>query len=647
MEQQRDSYRSILETTSNAIFTAAEDGKILSANSAASRLLEYDHEQLLGMPFQQLVDSDSELALFFKFQSYRQKLVRQQQGLEMEANVITRLGQSITVHATISKGQSGSETPLVISLADIREQKQAEQEIMRMKDEFTANISHEFRTPLTIINGVLDNLKGHLTEPAQVKQIDSAKTNGLRMVRMVEQLLELSRSGRQNILITPIDIGQILEFVARSFSAIAREKNIIFQFPERCNYWVLGNLQAAEKIIFNLLSNAFKYTPPSGQVIINIEQQNDELYLTVSDTGVGIDEVEQGKIFQRFYRAEGTNSKHIHGVGIGLALVKELCFAMGWTINLESALGKGSKFTLMLHQTAAPANEIPSLESSQLPIEHNIESELIDAKTEVYHHGGQKSQYLILVIEDNPDMQQHLMNIIGAEHQCILANNGEEGVKMAIEYLPDIIISDVMMPVMDGFEALKIMRRNELTAHIPVIMLTARSDAESRKEGLKAEADDYLSKPFDAEELLLRLRNQIQSRLKLQQRLRQQIGQDRKPTASTPAPIEDKFLIRLNHCFEEHFESAEITMTQLASELAMSERQLQRKVKALLDLSPLEALKAFRIEKAKALLLQQEPVGIVAQKVGFSSQSHFGRVFKEHLGMTPGQFQKNHRTSSQ
>ncbi|NVJ50438.1 MAG: response regulator [Gammaproteobacteria bacterium] len=648
IEQQRDSYRSTLESINNAIFTTNENGQIQSANSAASRLLEHSHEKLLTMNFSELVEHDSDLALFFRFQSYRQKLVRQNAGIEMEANVLNADGEAISVHVTLSKGISGSESAYVIALADIREQKQAEQEIMRMKDEFTANISHEFRTPLTIINGVLDNLKSHLQDPASLNQIETAKNNGLRMVRMVEQLLELSRSNRHSILLSAIDVGQTLTFVAKSFAPIAREKNIQFNFPDSAHFWAMGNLQAAEKIIFNLLSNAFKYTPKDGQVTLSIEQHNERLLINVSDTGVGIDPAEQSKIFQRFYRTEDTHGKQIHGVGIGLALVKELCFAMGWSIQLNSALGQGATFTLTLQATQAALEPVQLEVPPAQPIEYNIESELLDAKATSPQRSAHKSKYLVLVIEDNLDMQQHLLSIIGAEHQCIVAENGEEGVKMAIEYLPDIIISDVMMPVMDGFEALKVMRRNELTAHIPVIMLTARSDAESRKEGLKAAADDYLSKPFDAEELLLRLRNQIQSRLKLAERLRQQLGNERRDTIETMASpaIEDKFLIRLNACFEAFYDDADISMTMLASELAMSERQLQRKVKALLDLSPLEALKTFRVEKAKQLLKKQEPVGVVAQKVGFSSQSHFGRIFKEQLGMTPGQYQKQHKKSA-
>ncbi|NVJ60550.1 MAG: response regulator [Gammaproteobacteria bacterium] len=639
-EAQRDSYRSILETTSNAIFTVEESGKILSANSAATRLLDYSNAELLHMSIQDLIDSEDELALFFKFQSYRQKLERQNRGLELESEFLSQSGNSVLVHVTVSKGKPGSGTPLVIALADIREQKQAEKEIMRMKDEFTANISHEFRTPLTIINGVLDNLSKQTQDAAALQQIETAKNNGLRMVRMVEQLLELSRSGRHAITVAPMDAGAVCQFVAQNFRAIALEKNIEFYCADIPSIWVKGNIQAFEKIIFNLLSNAFKYTPSGGRVALNFASHDGVAQLDVSDNGPGIPAQEQDKIFQRFYRAEGTNSKQIHGVGIGLALVKELCRSMGWHMTLNSNEGAGSTFSVTMQQIDIPDNYEAFTPKINQPIEQNIESELVDTKAEQQSLSIQKSKYLVLVIEDNVDMQRHLNGIIAEHHQCLIASNGEEGIKMALDYLPDIIVSDVMMPGIDGFETLKILRRNELTAHIPVLMLTARSDIESKIEGLEAEADDYLTKPFDARELLLRLKNQIQSRLKLQQRLQSQWQTESSASDSGTKKIEDKFLIKLNECFAEHYQDSELSMAVLASKLAMSERQLQRKVKALLDLSPLEALRSFRINQSKQLLREKEQVGIVAQKVGFSSQSHFGRLFKEQVGMTPGEYQK-------
>jgi YesN/AraC family two-component response regulator len=238
-------------------------------------------------------------------------------------------------------------------------------------------------------------------------------------------------------------------------------------------------------------------------------------------------------------------------------------------------------------------------------------------------------------------MQNHLEQIISPHHQCVIAGNGEEGLRMALDYIPDIIISDVMMSGMDGFDLLKAIKSNELTAYIPVIMLTARADNQSKLKGLRAEADDYLTKPFDANELLLRLSNQLKSRTKLQQKLTRQwhfsiSKQDEQPAETN----EEKFVLQLNAIFEAHYSDPDIPMSFIATKLAMSERQLQRKVKMLLGVSPLEALRQFRLERAKELLKQQKQVGFTAQACGFSSQSYFGRCFKDYVGMTPREYQK-------
>ncbi len=646
LQQQTDSYRSILETTSNAIFTVASDGIIHSSNPAATRMLGYSPDDFVGMNFSSLVQQGDELALVFKYQSYRQKLKRHANGLELEATMLTKHGKKLEVHATVSEGQTGNNAPLVISLADIREQKQAEQEVHRLKDQFTANISHEFRTPLTIINGVLDNLASSIKAPQDLQQLQTAKTNGLRMIRMVEQLLELSRSTQETFPITPINAGLISHFVCQSFQAIAAEKSIQYNFAEQHDYWVHGNPQALEKVLFNLLSNAFKYTPTEGSISVELAVQNRRLTLLIKDSGAGISEEEQTKVFHRFYRAEGTDGKQIHGVGIGLALVKELCQRMGWQIQLQSKPGHGSTFSVEMPITEQPASvEVDhSIYQVTDKLSHNLEAELVDTQAVKFKQQGSKSRYLVLVIEDNSDMQSHLTHILSPHHQCLIASNGDEGIRMALDYVPDIIISDVMMPGMNGFEALKILRRNELTAHIPVIMLTARVDADSKIEGLEAEADDYLTKPFDARELLLRINNQIQSRLKLQQKLtRQWHFTMAKPENEKPS-VEDKFILKLNEVFRSNYSDPDVPMSFVASELAMSERQLQRKVKALLGVSPLEAMRQFRLEKAKELLQAQNQVGVTAQACGFSSQSHFGRCFKEYVGVSPREFQKKHQT---
>ena len=374
--------------------------------------------------------------------------------------------------------------------------------------------------------------------------------------------------------------------------------------------------------------------------------RNNSVALTVIDTGIGIKKEQQALIFERFHRVENEETQTVHGVGIGLALVKELCDTMMWDLKIESTPGQGSLFELIIPM--AKQHEIPKEGSSDAlefdamknTLTKSIESEVIDAQSLSPQASVKKSEYSVLIVEDNSDMQAHIKDILSPYHQCLLADNGEEGVRLAIDYVPDIIVSDVMMPGISGFELLKSLKKTEMTTHIPIILLTARNDSASKIRGLEAQADDYLSKPFDAQELLLRVNNQLSSREKLQRKLTKRLQQSAEEKVDEPV-VEDKFVIKLEQIFSENYKNTEFSMLDLANYLAMSDRQVQRKIKAVLGVSPLEALKHFRLIEAKKQLEAGEPIGVVAQTCGFSSQSYFGRCFKEKYKMTPKAFKQS------
>lgn len=671
LESQSASNRAILETTHNAIFTLNLQGQILSCNPAASELIGYQEESLVGRSFIEAIHAEGELARFFTYQSYRQKLFSYNGGIEIQS-VITQKGNTqIPVHVTLSQERNNNEGILVVSLVNISEQKRAEEEAHQLKDQFIANISHEFRTPLTIINGVLDNLLEQERYQSDQEQLHTAKRNGLRMVRMVEQLLELSRIANDPLPITAIDAHSITNFVCQSFEEIARSNHIDFNYQLNNTCWIMGNAQSYEKILFNLLSNAFKYTD-EGAVTVTLKPTKKNIELAVKDTGMGIDEAQQGLIFERFHRVKNNSTQTIHGVGIGLALVKELCDAMLWELKIDSSPGVGSVFTLVipiaqeqLHEQqklthnqkessdativtqqqsdSSNLEESISSKTDNIPqsISKSIESEVFDVRTRLPKAPTKKSKHSVLIVEDNLDMQAHINNILSPYHHCLLADNGEEGLRLAIDFIPDIIVSDVMMPGISGFELLKTLKKTEITTHIPIILLTARSDSASKIRGLEAQADDYLSKPFDAKELLLRLNNQLNSREKLQHKLNSRFQQTSEK--STEPAIEDKFILKLQEIFAENYKNSEFSMLDLANLLAMSDRQAQRKIKALLGISPLEALKQFRLKEAKKQLSTGTQIGVVAQACGFSSQSYFGRCFKEEFEMTPKAFQQSQK----
>lgn len=636
LESQAASNQAILETTHNAIFTVNNKDEILSCNPAACRLLRSDKDDIVGKNFIDIVQAEGELERYFRYQSYRQKIHSNAQGIELETIVNNSSNIKIPVHVTLSQEQNNYDGLLVVSMVNISEQKKAEQEAHDLKDQFTANISHEFRTPLTIINGVLDNLLQQANDPKEIEQLKTAKRNGLRMTRMVEQLLELSRIANDPIPLTSIDAIPVLKFVCHSFEDIAENKKITFEQKFINQAWVKSNIQALEKILFNLLSNAFKYTE-QGKVSVTLTEDDEKYCLAVSDSGIGISDSQQSLIFDRFHRVKSASTEAIHGVGIGLSLVKELCNAMRWELNVESKLHQGSTFKIYAQKTQARIDAKQFTQPTE-SFNTNLTAEVSESQQSPKNDGPTKSKYSVLIVEDNNDMRQYINEILSPFHQCLLAQNGEEGVRLAFDYLPDIIISDVMMPGISGFELLKTLKSTDMTSHIPVILLTARGDSASKIRGLQCQADDYLSKPFDARELTLRITNQLNSRQQLQDKL---ASQWQLSSSTDASPIEDKFIIRLEELFEENYKNPDFSMADLANIIAMSDRQVQRKVKSILGISPLEALKRFRLRKAKKLLESGDPIGVVALACGFSSQSYFGRCFKEVYEVTPKAFQQS------
>ena len=638
LASQTNANQMILDTISNPIFTLNMNGQILSCNLATTHMLGFDEKQLVGGHFSKLIPKEEEFHHFFDYQSYRQQLARTNKGLELESSVLTKQDEKIAVHVSISRSKHLHDN-LIISLADIRQQKNIEKQLHNLKDEFTANISHEFRTPLTIVSGVIDELLSSNKSQSEIKQLQTAKRNSLRLIHMVDQLLELSRVASEAILISDLDASEWVEPICQSYQTIAKERGIDYGFSICDPILIQGNKQAFENILYNLLSNAFKYTPKGGSINVLLEEKENHYQLVVADTGIGISKEAQAKVFDRFHRSD-PEQHAIPGVGIGLSLVKDLTNSMNWEISLESSPQKGSKFIIQINKATAKIFSQQTLEKSLVNKDkvELLESEIINSKPA---SPVSRSKYLVLIIEDNIDMQRHLENILDPYHQCLVASNGQQGLSLANEYLPDIIVSDVMMPGMDGFEVLQQLKNQEISAHIPVILLTAKSDQQSKIKGLTAEADDYLTKPFNAEELILRIDNLLKMRKKMQIKYESQWRGFSKTQENPDAEeVENVFLTDLNKLFEKNFHDVNFSMHQLANELAMSERQLQRKIKSLVDISPLELLKRFRLDKSKEILKQDIQIGLVAQSCGFSSQTYFGRCFKEHFGITPKVYQQ-------
>jgi PAS domain S-box-containing protein len=644
--------KAIVNVSSNAILTTTVDGEVLSANPAAVQMFQCIEREIVGTKVNVFFASDDEMHYFFDFKSNIFTLQRKEIGISRECTATRKDGTQFPVQAELQWADRDEKPLVVITFINLTARKLAEQQALDLKDKFIANISHEFRTPLTIINGILDRylIKQHTDEEGE--ELQTAKRNGLRLVRMVEQLLELSRlSDNPKLALSTYRLQTLMAMPADSFSRLAEQNNLSLSCDIPDNIWLECDAQAFEKIIFNLIANAIKYTPAGGDIKVVVHSENDKFTLDIIDTGIGIDSASQAKIFERFQRADDEKNQGVFGVGIGLSLVNELVKAHQWQINVFSEYNKGSKFSVTIPCAHAIAEE----KSTPTSISQAEVSSLLVEQHKSHQESKPAHQKVILVIEDNLDMQTHIKQVIEQQHHCLLADSGEQGLILAQEYIPDLIVCDIMLTGIDGFAVLKQLKSHEMTSHIPVILLTARSDLDSRLYGLNLQADEYLSKPFNHQELLTRIGNLIAGRAQLQKNYFENFKKDLQKTRkdnsfnnvtdltqvdSEELTLDSKFLEKLEMMTAKVYMDTDLDIIQLATEMAMSERQLQRKIKVLLGITPNNYIKEFRLKKAKALLQNGSQIGRIALDVGFSSQTYFGRCFKEHYACTPKQYQQ-------
>ena len=645
-------YKAIVNASNNAILTTSITGEILSANPAAVQMFQSFEQELKGESVSTLFAEKDEMHFFFDFQSNVYSLQRKDLGISVECVSLRSDNTEFPAQAELQWAERDEQPLIVITFINLSLRKHAEKQALELKDKFIANISHEFRTPLTIINGIIDRYITKTTDELENEELTTAKRNGLRLVRMVEQLLELSRlSDNPQLSLSTYRLKTLMMMPVDSFSRLASQSNLSFSSNIPDDLWLDCDGQAFEKIIFNLLANAIKYTPKGGSVQVNAYIEQDTIILDIIDSGIGISKDSQNKIFERFQRADDVKNQATFGVGIGLSLVNELVKAHAWRISLVSEHGHGSKFSLSI--PLALAKDVET--EMSISVSENEVASLLTEQRSASSNQTNHSQQVVLVIEDNLDMQSHIKQVIEQQHHCILAGSGELGLQLAQEYIPDLIVCDLMLTGIDGFEVLTQLKQDELTSHIPVILLTARSDLESRLQGLNLNADEYLSKPFNQHELLTRIQSLITNRQQLQKRYLQKFTDEKKAERKTTSqknaaklthePVEsssldDKFLHKLEALIAKHYTDPELDISLLAKELAMSERQFQRKIKVILGTTPNNFIKEFRLKRAQELLTDGSQIGRIALDVGFSSQTYFGRCFKESFNCTPKQYQQ-------
>lgn len=531
-------------------------------------------------------------------------------------------------------------------------------DIGKLKTRLYTNITHEFRTPLTVIQGMVGQVESHpkvASEGKLQKAMSLINANGNRLLRLVNRLLDLAKieSGGMNLNLEQSDILRFLRYLVQSFETYALTKKIHLQLLSELSAFQMDfDKEKLEQIIINLLSNAIKFTPKGGQIFITVKSHSkngqEQLMLKVKDTGEGIAKEELPNIFDRFYQVEGSKQKG-QGTGIGLALTRELLKLMGGEIEVESEIGKGTTFTILFPVTKnakliGSRENVPAISNKHLELEGQLLSNDQSIKGIVGKSKSAETEDLpqLLIIEDNADIVYYLRTLLEPQYEVESAYNGQEGIDLAIETIPDIIICDVMMPLKDGFEVVQTLKNDERTSHIPIILLSAKAALEDRVTGLKKGADAYLAKPFQKEELFARLEQLRQSRKRLQERYTQSIPN--KISAEENLQIEDAFLIKIRTIIEEHLDDERFGILQLCRAMRISRTQLHRKIKALSGKSTSIFLRSLRLNKAKEMLLSTDlNISEIAYAVGFSDPNYFTKTFLEEFGEQPSIFRKRFR----
>ena len=517
----------------------------------------------------------------------------------------------------------------------IEEQMEALKTLDNAKDRFFENISHEFRTPLALIIGPLRQLS---RDSGLANKLEAPIRQASRLLRLINQLLEISRmnAGALKLNLRTYRCAEQIRQVAIGFKDILAAKDLQLELALDDDILLTYDAQAMDKILVNLLSNAVNYTPAGGKITIQLSQNGHWAVIAVQDSGVGIAPQQLDKIFGRFEQA-GHSHEFQHGLGVGLALVKELVEWQGGRIAVQSTQHQGSCFTLQLPLGSAGGDEQPLDVPDELSDVTLAAMAMADGSVEEEDglgHGTPADGWTVLVIDDEPDMRRYLGEVLQA-HSLLWAVDGEQGLKLAIEAVPDLIVSDVMMPRMDGLTLVRALRENPVTSHIPIILLTAKGGRDSRLAGLDEGVEDYIVKPFDEAELQLRVRNLLAIRSELAKRA----AREEQPQQAVAIPRADQaFLARYREVLQQCYGNPECTVEDLAKAMHMEKRQLQRKLRAILDTTPTDDLRAFRLEQAAKLLLAGESVSTAMNQCGFNAMAHFSRCFKVRFGVSPSQY---------
>ncbi len=509
-----------------------------------------------------------------------------------------------------------------------------------VKLQFFTNVSHEFRTPLTLIADPVNRLLSNKSLNKEQHDLLSLIQRNVRvMLKLTNEILDFRKvqNGKMTVQVSDFDLSENIRIWTESFMPSAEKRKISIHLDIPDTLTVHSDHYKIERIFYNLLSNAMKYTSENGNIKINLKElQNNQFRLEISDDGIGMPEETLSKVFDRFYQVKGSKQ----GTGIGLALVKAFSELLGGNVSVASKQGEGSSFTVTLpmnidgqleeNDSSAESTGFLTKQSLEnISPEINSDNKKLDKVTDP-ENVSEKPH--ILIVDDNTDVLNYICSLLDKDYETTTASDGKAGLEKAIKEVPDIIISDVMMPIMDGIELCETLKKEMATSHIPVILLTAKSGDDYRAEGYDCGADAYITKPFSSKVLLSRIKNLLDNR----RLLKDYFSNGEQQEETRPKDADSAFLDKLKEKITANLANSDFSVEDLGAEIGLSRVQLYRKVKAITDSSPVELIRISRLKRAKQLLKSGGmTISEVCYAVGFSSPSYFTKCYKEYFGHTP------------
>lgn len=519
------------------------------------------------------------------------------------------------------------------------------EELNQAKLNFFTNISHELRTPMTLITGPVENiLRTENLTPTMRKQLEIVDTNGKRMLRLINQILDFRKvqNKKMRLKVEQVDLNDLIHHSGSHFLKEANDRNITLSIENRSQQPIAWcDRQNMDTVVFNLLSNAFKYTEDGKHIWLMLDERPGYHIITVRDEGKGIDRDRHSSIFERFKSDTNQTPTNRPGTGIGLSLVKDIVDLHHGFIELESEPGKGSSFIVMLRSGKNHFGQDVDFVASDL----STNSNKVDNPSESNEVVADRQRKLILVVDDNDDMRTFLTTLLENEFDIIGANDGVQALPLATNQQPDLIISDLMMPNMDGLQLLEHIKTQEATNHLPIILLTAKSAIDSRLSAMNIGADDYITKPFEPEYLVARVKNIIDQREKLEAKYRErllQVHPHEEETMPEPTP-QDAFLRKLMAVMDKEMDNNAFSVDELVEAIGMGRTVFFNKLKSITGMSPVEFIREIRIKRAAQLLTNpQYNISEVAYMVGLNDARYFSKCFKQTYHMTPSEYRKQY-----